>query len=79
MEALTRDPYGDFNVDTEQDYTAVDETIKRMHLTKGEYETLCCYMGGMQFVEIARFLSVQCSTVWRRRMAIQKKYLALQH
>ena len=77
MENLTRDPYEDFNEDVEQDYAAVDSIIDRMHLTKGEYETLCCYMGGMQFVEIARFLSVQCSTVWRRRMAIQKKYLAL--
>ena len=77
MENLTHDPYEDFNEDKEQDYAAVDETIEKMHLTPGEYETLCCYMGGMQFVEIARFLSVQYSTVWRRRMAIQRKYLAL--
>ena len=78
VDALTHDPYEEFHDTVEQDYTAVDETIEKMHLTQGEYETLCCYMGGMQFVEIARFLSVQCSTVWRRRMAIQRKYLALQ-
>ena len=78
VDALTHDPYEEFNDTVKQDYTAVDETIEKMHLTQGEYETLCCYMGGMQFVEIARFLSVQTCTIWRRRMAIQRKYLALQ-
>ena len=53
VDALTRDPYEEFSEDLERDYTKVDETIKRMNLTKGEYETLCCYMGGMQFVEIS--------------------------
>ena len=78
VNALTHDPYAEFNEVVEPNYTAVDETIEKMHLTQGEYETLCCYMGGMQFVEIARFLSVQTCTIWRRRMAIQRKYLALQ-
>ena len=79
VDALTRDLYEEFNEEVKQDYAAVDETIGRMNLTQGACETLCCYMGGMKFVEIARFLSVQTCTIWRRRMAIQRKYLALQH
>ena len=46
-----------------------------MHLKQGEQETLDCYMAGMTYFDIAKFLSVNSSTIWRRRMSLQKKYL----
>ena len=33
-----------------------------------------CYLAGMAYTEIARFLCVNASTVWRRKMKIQQKY-----
>ena len=68
------EPSVTFESDKEDNYTAVDKKIKKMKLTEGEKETLNCYMGGMKFVEIARFLSVNLSTVWHRKLQIQKKY-----
>ncbi len=60
---------------TENDYTKCDEIVEKMNLNKGEKETLDCYMAGMTYCEIARFLEVNYSTVWRRRMSLQKKYM----
>lgn len=66
-----------FESDTEQDYTALDETIRKMNLTDQENDTLSCYMSGMGTTETARFLSVSLSAVWHRRTAIQRKYQAV--
>lgn len=62
-------------IDIEECYVAVDEKIEKMNLTVAEKQTLDCYMGGMRFVEIAKFLSVDLSTVWRRRASMKRKYI----
>ncbi len=59
----------------EDDYTVCDTIISKMNLKQGELDTLNCYMAGMTYCEIARFLDVNFSTVWRRRMSLQKKYM----
>ena len=63
-------------LDDEQknDYTAVDGLIAKMKLTAVEYETLCAYMAGLTYLEITRLLNVNRTTIWRRRMSLQKKY-----
>lgn len=57
------------------DYTAVDALIERMHLTQGEYDVLCAYMSGLTYLEATYLLNVNRTTIWRRRMKLQKKYL----
>ncbi len=59
----------------EQDYTKYDEIVEKMNLNQGEQATLDCYMAGMTYCEIARFLGVNFSTIYRRRMSLQKKYM----
>lgn len=64
-------------LDDEQktDYTVVDGLISKMKLTAAEYETLCAYMAGLTYLEVTRLLNVNRTTIWRRRMSIQRKYL----
>ena len=57
------------------DYTAVDALIERMHLTQGEYDVLCAYMSGLTYLEATYLLNVNRTTIWHRRMKLQKKYL----
>ncbi len=61
-------------IPTENDYTEYDKIVDNMSLSKGEQETLDCYMAGMTYLQIARFLDVHASTIWRRRINLQKKY-----
>ena len=61
--------------ESNNDYTAVDELIERMHLTQGEYDVLCAYMSGLTYLEVTNLLNVNRTTIWRRRMKLQKKYL----
>ena len=61
----------------EKDYSLVDSVIERMGLTPMEQEVLDCYMAGMSCVEIANFLGIDRTNVWRRRMRVQAKYNAL--
>ncbi len=56
-------------------YTEYDTIISNMKLKKGELDTLNCYMAGMTYCEIARFLNVNFSTICRRRQSLQRKYL----
>lgn len=66
-----------FKEEMEEDWTAVDETIKNLNLSNGENDVLNCYLAGMGFEEIVAYLSVAVSTVWNRRKKIQCKYNAL--
>ena len=59
------------------DYTTVDRIISKMNLTAVEYETLNAYMAGLTYCEIARIMSVNRTTIWRRHNSIQRKYLAI--
>ena len=70
----TKDPSEEFDGNETKDGSAVEDLISKMNLTEGLKETLNCYMGGMTFVEIAKFLSVNLSTVWHRRIQLQQIY-----
>lgn len=61
--------------ESNNDYTAIDALIERMHLTQGEYDVLCAYMSGLTYLEATYLLNVNRTTIWRRRMKLQKKYL----
>ncbi len=61
--------------ESNNDYTAVDALVERMQLTQGEYDVLCAYMSGLTYLEVTQLLKVNRTTIWRRRMKLQKKYL----
>lgn len=63
-------------LDDEQknDYAAVDGLISKRKLTAAEYETLCAYMAGLTYLEVTRLLNVNRTTIWRRKMSLQRKY-----
>lgn len=61
--------------ESNNDYTAVDALIERMHLTQGEYAVLCAYMSGLTYLEATNLLNVNRTTIWRRRTRIQEKFL----
>ena len=63
--------------ESNNDYTAVDALIKRMHLTQGEYDVLCAYMSGLTYLEVTQLMNVNRTTIWRRRTRIQEKYYLL--
>jgi len=62
--------------ESNNDYTAVDALIKRMNLTQGEYDVLCAYMSGLTYIEVTQLLNVNRTTIWRRRMRMQEKYIS---
>jgi len=55
------------------DYTAFDGLISKMKLTAAEYETLCDYMAGLTYLEVTHILNVNRTTIWRRKMNLQRK------
>lgn len=61
--------------DLESGYENVEAIISKMHLTDGQIDTLNCYMAGMTFFEIAKFLCVNKATVWKRRQAVMQSYI----
>jgi hypothetical protein len=63
--------------ESDNDYAAVDELIERMHLTQGEYDVLCAYMSGLTYLEATYLLNVNRTTIWRRRMKLQKKIFTI--
>ena len=63
-----------FADDPEESFKKCAKIIRKMKLTKGERQTLDCYIAGMRFVDIADTLKIDRSNVWRRRDRIQQKY-----
>lgn len=63
--------------ESNNDYTAVDAIIGRMHLTQGEYDVLCAYMSGLTYLEVTQLLKVNRTTIWRRRMKLRTKWLSM--
>ena len=59
------------------DYTAVDALVERMNLTQGEYDVLCAYMSGLTYLEVTQLLKVNRTTIWRRKMNLQRKFKTL--
>lgn len=74
-EQITAEPETILDGEQKNDYTAVDGLISKMKLTAVEYETLCAYMAGLTYLEVTRLLNVNRTTIWRRKMSIQKKYM----
>ena len=66
-----------FKEDLEESFKKCAKIIRKMKLTKGERQTLDCYIAGMRFIEIADTLKIDRSNVWRRRERIQNKYNAI--
>ena len=62
---------------SDNDYTAVDALIERMQLTQGEYDVLCAYMSGLTYLEATNLLNVNRTTIWRRKMNLQRKFKTL--
>ena len=58
-------------------YANYDKIMRKPKLNKGEKETLNCYMQGIGFVQQAKMLSLNPSTIWKRRKSMQNKYLAI--
>ena len=63
-----------FKEESKKEYVDCDVVIEKMELNDKLKETLNCYREGMKFVEIAKYLCVNLSTVWRRRIQLQKIY-----
>ena len=74
-ERITAKPETILDDEHKNDYTVVDGLISKMKLTTAEYETLCAYMTGLTYFEVARLLNVNRTTLWRRQNSIRKKYL----
>ena len=73
-ERITAEPETTLDEEQKNDYTVVDGLISKMKLTAAEYETLCAYMAGLTYLEVTRLLNVNRTTIWRRRMSLQRKY-----
>ena len=73
-ERITAEPETILDGEQKNDYTAVDGLIAKMKLTAAEYETLSILMAGFTMLQIGRMLNVNRTTIWRRRMSLQKKY-----
>ena len=73
-ERITAEPETILDDEQKNDYTAVDGLIAKMKLTAAEHDTLCAYMAGLTYLEVTRFLNVNRTTIWRRKMSLQRKY-----
>lgn len=73
-ERITAESETTLDEEQKTDYTVVDELIAKMKLTAIEYETLCAYMAGLTYLEVTHLLNVNRTTIWRRKMSLQRKY-----
>lgn len=73
-EQITTDPETILDEEQKNDYTAFDGLISKMKLTAVEHETLSILMAGFTMLQIGKILNVNRTTIWRRRMSIQRKY-----
>lgn len=73
-EQITTEPETILDEEQKNDYTAFDGLISKMKLTAVEHETLSILMAGFTMLQIGKILNVNRTTIWRRRMSIQRKY-----
>ena len=73
-ERITAEPETILDDEQKNDYTAVDGVVKKMKLTTVEQETLSHLMVGLTCVEIAKLCNVNRTTIWRRKISLQRKY-----
>ena len=70
----TIDPY-EKQATEETSYERYDKLIAKMALPDYEYETLLAMMNGMRMIDMKRYFNVDSTTIYRRNLRIQKKYL----
>ena len=75
-ERITAEPEAILDDEQKNDYTAFDGLVAKMKLTAVEHETLSILMAGFTILQIGRILNVNRTTIWRRRMSMQRKYHA---
>lgn len=73
-EQIKTEPETILDDEQKNDFTAFDRLISKMHLTAVEHETLSILMAGFTMLQIGKILNVNRTTIWRRRMSIQRKY-----
>jgi len=73
-EQITTEPETILDEEQKNDYTAFDGLISKMKMTAVEHETLSILMAGFTMLQIGKILNVNRTTIWRRRMSIQRKY-----
>lgn len=73
-EQITTEPETILDNEQKNDYAAFDRLISKMHLTAVEHETLSILMAGFTMLQIGKILNVNRTTIWRRRMSLQRKY-----
>jgi hypothetical protein len=71
----TAEPFEENN--TEASHDRVDEIIDGMRLNARQKTILDYYMEGFGVSEISRRMKIETSTVWRNRIKLQIKYVAL--
>lgn len=72
-ERITAKPETILDDEQKNDYTAVDGLISKMKLTPRNTKRYAL-ISGLTYLEVARLLNVNRTTIWRRRMSLQKKY-----
>ena len=72
-EQIKTEPETILDDEQKNDYTAFDRLISKMKLTAVEYETLSILMAGFTMLQIVRMLNVNHTTIWRKKMSLQKK------
>lgn len=73
-ERITAEPETILDGEQKNDYAAFDRLVAKLKLTAVEHETLCAYMARLTYLEVTRLLNVNRTTIWRRRMNLQRKY-----
>lgn len=73
-EQIITEPETILDEEQKNDYTVFDGLISKMHLTAVEYETLSILMAGFTMLQIGKILNVNRTTIWRRKMSLQRKY-----
>ena len=69
-------PYSEaYDYAEEASYERYDKLIAKMALPDYEYETLLAMMNGMRMIDMKRYFNVDYTTIYRRKLRIQKKYL----
>ena len=73
-EQIKTEPETILDDEQKNDYIAVDGLISKIKLTATEYETLSILMAGFTMLQTGKILNVNRTTIWSRRMSLQREY-----
>lgn len=73
-ERITSESETTLDDEQKNDYTVVDGVAKQMKLAKFEQETPSHLMVGLTCIEIAKLCNANRTTIWRRKISLQRKY-----